>query len=255
MKTKNFYSIGAMAIAIIAVMFSCQQDDSLTNKTAHSKFLSIEHDIVYEQLTPSELNTLGLAFVRFDFKKNDEGKLVMKQKAGSEVGVSENIFVYFQKLLNQSNMGKIFVKNKATRVYEDSISESGDGRPSGDCVIYSILAQLRDMDRLYGRTYSSIKSELEELGLYRDGVLLSDMTAALNQYFSINDSMSVNNFNVDAGKHVIVAIRIKKPDGTYDYHSCSVICATNGVFLCRDDQNGGFCVPNREDVVGVWGLE
>lgn len=250
-KTSVFLIVLLMALVSIG---SCQQEDKKV-ENSHTEFLMINHPIEFDKLTLGERNILGEAFSRLDILQDLNGKLRIKQSSGAEVNLSDSIFAYFKSIIESSNEDLKRVMDIKTR----ELSMDSDGydnvqNDSGDCVIYSIEANLKSLGKS-GCSVDDIKKKLRECGLYdENGVTYSNMLPALNCYFNAVECAMPEEISLTSSFRYVAIEVLHNPDGTINYHSETLLAVTNGVYWSHDDQNGNERVLTANDFLACYCL-
>lgn len=220
---------------LIAIIVSCQHE-GCEKISSEIEFLTINHDITGTTLTTSEKSILQKALLRLDFVKGENGSYSIVQKSGKEVRISEPIYNFFKNIFEKSAK-----KNLITRMMidEDTIGKTEDGRTGDDdCVIYTIVAILHDMNE---KQYDAqkVRKELEMAGYYipGKGTRLGSLKEALRLFFNVYSVDPEDYADVNPSQDFYFVVKqTRMINGQYSYHAETVQLNGNGGFMCRDDQ-------------------
>ncbi|MCH5216257.1 MAG: hypothetical protein J1F10_04900 [Muribaculaceae bacterium] len=244
MRTINYIFL-LMAIAVTGVFFSCSEENySGVQEGSKFPYIELPESVDFKNLAPEELNTLIKASSRIIFIENEEGYLELLSKNGKEINISENIYQYFNRIVDNTNRYVISLRNIGAR--KRLLTRDGiDGYTNmHDCVAWAIV-------RATGTSYTEVSQYLTNT-YGTGGVNRSDWSDALNHF---GNAAHINDFNntIPRGERLgeSYVIFIKNQDGSA--HAVNGFFRdANGVFICHDYQNGGDEIFARAN--GIWDI-
>lgn len=243
MKTKHYYLSLIAVVFILTTIIGCNNDINDSPKS-YSEYLSINHEIDHKTLTKSEQQTLYKAFSRLNIVMNEYGIIILNTKSGKEINISENIYNYYKKSIENHNQDtKISIK---TRIYYDNDSTSiGETEvDSSGCLLYCI----QDVMSYFGNNipYDNIKQNLINHNLYDNGVAPENAYDALSLYFHVNYGNPPYDEQNNTRRKYIMSIW---HDTEYErqYHAVEYLRSNNGVAFYYDPQRNciGYCDMNQ----------
>ncbi len=96
-------TITAIIAVILTLTYSCQQESLIEQDYSDMPYLSLPESTDFNNLSQSEMQTIMDAFERMGIHEDNDGLLQLKPRSGWEVNVSENIYQFFFKLIDNSN--------------------------------------------------------------------------------------------------------------------------------------------------------
>lgn len=229
-------------ILLLSFVFgSCQQgnEEPILN---YEERLSVQSFNTIQDLSPQEQRIVFKALARFTFEQTSDGFYRTKQKSGSEINVSENIYAYIQEVIGKTNRRIIAVRQHSTRfgVWDnDTSATGGDFQTNNDCMIFAIETLLHDMGKT-NITAEEIRRDLKRLGYYDEekGTYGSCVESALHSYFNVTPIYDIDNFTYDqsSGGNYCAIGRYPRGNNQYDYHAGVVSWSYNGTMIYRDTQ-------------------
>lgn len=236
MKKKQFVILfGVVVFVFLLTIFGCSETDNEVSMDK-TEYLSVDHPIDFNQLTSSEKEIVFKAFSRFTIKTSKEGYVIIKQKSGKEINISENIFAFYKKMFDEHNRS---IPVKISTRYalpsdSDYVGDVNEALDSAGCVIYSIQGVLGRMGT--NIPYDDIKQNLISRGLFNDGVAYTDMYAVLNCYFNASFANPPYEQKYDENKYYIMSIWKDQGNGERSYHSVEFRSSNDGHFIYYDYQ-------------------
>lgn len=237
MKLRKFSVLfGVVILVFLLTIFSCSE---IGNEISvdKSEYLSVNHSIDFNTLSNSEREAVIKAFSRFSITTTKEGYIIIKEKSGSEINISENIYDFYKKMFDEHN--KSIPLKISTRYAlpsdSDYVGDENAAVDSAGCVIYSIQGVLYKM----GTTvpYDEIKRELMAKGLYNDGVAAGDMPAALGLFFNVSPQTPPYDQNYNYNRHYIMSVWQNVSDYRFEYHCVEFMSSNDGLCSYYDYQN------------------
>lgn len=225
------------------IVGSCQQEEADTVKNSQS-FLSIEHPIIFSQLSSYEKQIMAEAFLRLTIVKDNDGTVRFEQKTAEEVNVSDEIFDFFVKTLENTNKKYLELVSCKTRtgVWDNDSTASDNEQEKGvDCVVRSIFNILTQDFKLTNYTYNMVLAELTQKGYYipGQGTIRACIGDALSCFFNTQLVDPTQYKYADPStNHYFLVQKTDLGNNHYAYHSETPIIAGGGGFYCRNDQ---FC--------------
>lgn len=233
------------AIFPLFLAIGCQENQSNENNLPPpGDYLFIKGPIKASDLSDSEKQILFQAFCRLKIEKRANGLYQFVYKSAKEANMNEELYNYFEKILNYSNkkiMDARFLKTRSDIILDDTLgTESGDNFVNADCVIWTIVALLNDLG-VYDYSYGDVESTLSKKGYYiqGSGVSNSNIEAALGCFVNYKpvDKKDLRYSFYESDRHYMVVGRTKNSTNGYDYHCATVMFAHSGYVSFRNDQN------------------
>lgn len=223
------------------IVGSCQQEEADTVKNSQS-FLSIEHPIIISQLSSYEKQIMAEAFSRLTIVKDNDGTVRFEQQTAEEVNVSDEIFDFFVKTLENTNKKYLELVSSKTRtgVWDNDSTASDNDQENGvDCVVYSILNILTLDFEYTNYTYNMVLTELIQKGYYipGQGTIRACIGDALSCFFNTQLVNPTQYKYADPStNHYFLVKKTDLGNNHYSYHSETPQMSLGGAFICRDDQ-------------------
>lgn len=245
MKTKHYLVSFIGVFFTLVAIFGCTNDtyNSIESKSEH---LAINHEINHQALTKSEQQTLYKAFSRLDIVMKENGNIILNTKCGKEINISENIYNYYKKSIENHNQNtKISIKTRNYALNDStSTGESEWEVDSAGCLLYCI----EDVMNSFGIQipYENIKQNLINHNLFDNGVAPENAYNALSLYFHVNYGNPPYDEQNNPGRRYIMSIW-QDVQNERQYHAVEYIASNNGVAIYYDPQRqcNGYCDMNQ----------
>lgn len=232
------------SISFFFFFTGCQNDEE-SEACAKLPYLSFNEKTDYSNLSQDDLEVINKAFQRIEIK-DDHGLLKIKQKSGSEINISEDLFYFFKMSVDKTNdrlkLAKIDLSMARTRSY----SESGGYNERNDCVAQSIVAVLKDKG-----VYRSIDSVSREVDAITGGggVPMNLMKTVLEKYFHVTQVSTPSSSSTPVSSSIAVIHNGSQA------HAVTLIGVNNGYAVCRDDQNNTTILCPLESLGNVYRID
>lgn len=217
-------------LVILIILFAtynfvgCQQESDIKNSLP---FLTIDTDIEFSKLSKNEQAILMEAYGRLNIS-NEDGLFNLKQISGEQVNISENIFLYFKSIIDETNQSIISSEINLSRPRTRTATEIDTNMPT-DCVAHAISWALRDGD---GKPVSEVTQWVEsQYG--NNGVPGDQFYTVLNHYFYGSPIPIPTKYEFYNSNKVIMAIRI--PGGG---HAVTLLSIEGPNVIYQDNQDG-----------------
>ncbi len=202
----NFKSIITLLVIMMGVSFffvSCNNDSDLGKDIDGQTYLSLSDNNNWSNLSEVDNQTLVKALKRMEIVKANEGYQT-KWTSGSQINISEELFVKIKEVMNLSNKSISNTKLKSVR-----FKTSAENGTSYDCVAQAISSLLGSFG--CSTTYNDVNSWAQaQWGT--QGVPLGSFVDACNQFLdgqqiSLNGNTFSNGMS-PSGQKVIVVMNI-----------------------------------------------
>ncbi|MCM1504876.1 MAG: hypothetical protein NC127_06750 [Muribaculum sp.] len=222
-------SLTTLLVTLLFVAYGCQQE-SVLDTTADLPYLSLPENTDFNNLSDDEMQIVMSAFDRINISEDELGLFRLKQIAGWEVAISENIYQFIKGSLENAN-NKIVSDVCISRSTQLNNSET-PGEYQTDCLARAIAAALGQ------KGSADINAWITER-YGNDGVPPESVNEVL-KYFSNNrvaklDYNQIPNNSVLGDKYIIIL---------NDSHAVNGFGISNGYITYKDYQlNDMFTVP------------
>ena len=254
MKKRRFLASIALIVSTLAVVTSCQQDESFEiTKSSQQRFLDVAPnylDNITYCANDTNLVNVTQAFERISVFGMEKAR--SNHNAAQELRISPKLFDYILSLSNSSEA----TKTRITAKGNDCVAWTN---ANVYCEFEGALLGMRDS--VYKYTWKYIARHYGE-GLVWDEngynfesllrccyrVVATGLTADKNTYY--NYTMDIDSVSGGFASRVIGVISIDKNT----FHSVTIQAISNGNVWYRDDQNGGYAICPIESLKMMYGV-
>ncbi|MCM1504591.1 MAG: hypothetical protein NC127_05295 [Muribaculum sp.] len=96
------FTLATAITALLFIVYSCQQE-SVLDTTADLPYLSLPENADFNNLSDDEKEIICMAYPRMGIHENKDGLFELTVRSGHQVNVSENIYMYYVKMIDDSN--------------------------------------------------------------------------------------------------------------------------------------------------------
>jgi hypothetical protein len=212
-----------MCVATTIIVASCfvtgcnQGEDYIVAENSDNEYLSLPPNFDVSNLADEHLKTLQLAFDRMSIFSTD-GIFRTNITSGSQINISENLFVFLNEAIDNSNNRAKEIKPLIPR-----LKNGGNESPSSnDCVAYAVHKVLS-----FYKSTISVNSVISYMrNTYgNNGIPSGSFYNAVQHYLEGNTVTITANYNIPSGTMVIVA---------FNGHAVNLLSCSNGMFLYSD---------------------
>lgn len=226
------YLIIFSSILLMSVFVGCEQDDLIEQESINKcnekwTYLSLPPEADFDNLTKEEYEVICQAFFRLDIKESEDGLLEIIPNSGKELNISNELYDYFQLILEDANENKLSEICFRRNNIKTRASESETQKAPTDCVARSIAYAT-------GQNYEEISNWINER--YKNNGVPSDKFYEVMRHFNPN--------GVQIGLSMFSEMRIMDPTGSKYIivlnlgHAVNVIAKTGENIYYRDPQTG-----------------
>lgn len=192
------------------------------------EYVSLPETTDFDNLSEDELNILYNIENRFQITENENGLYSLKAKSGRDIAVSENIYNYFFKQIEDTNDALLRIVGRRRNAII-SRSEGGEDDGRFDCVAYAV----------YGAgLIDSVEKAKERIGIQRanSGISSDDMLGVLNLFGTFKE-VPVRSLEIETFTTPVILVFKPEYSDTY-YHAVNGYkYGADGCVECRDYQD------------------
>ncbi|MDE5568475.1 MAG: hypothetical protein K2I89_04205 [Muribaculaceae bacterium] len=228
-----------ISIFVLIIFTSCQSELLLDEPEPSLPYLNIDGEIDINNLSAEELQILFLASQRFQLICNEDGLYEISPKNYKELSISENIFCFFQEIVESSN------DNCDIRRH-NLISRDPIGYGS-DCVVWAI-ANATGMS--YYDVFNHVLASTGFVGVTKD-----NMFSVLGDPRYGGSAMDVNSFSSPEALSTRYVIVYHDPEYMDEntYHAVNGFLQTsNDQFICKDYQNNCSRIVDSDMIKAIY---
>lgn len=246
MKKMNFKK-GVLTLFISTTLMTllfftgCQNEEDVVNNE-ELPFLSFNESIDYSCLSLDDQRIIDLAFRRLEFSI-ENGLFKLKQKSGSEIRVSEDLFHFFEMVVKNSNDCIEFDEIDLSIAKTRSNSESEGSSGQSDCVALTILNVIQQ----FGGTtsYTEVSGKVDAM-CGGDGVRVDEVNSVLNVFFYATEVPIPTNTPWPV-KTSIAILR--------EGHAVTLLSVTDNYAICWDEQQSRHRMVMVTEIYSVYRVD